>query len=64
MDINDLDEDEFTHLVQWLTANLPDAGVVDLRVAPAWKFAQARAAVEVGGNTQFPEINGSSFPLP
>ena len=35
MDINNLDDDEFHHLVQWLTTNPVGPGVCDLRVPGA-----------------------------
>ena len=63
MNIESLDDDEFAHLVQWLAAVSTGAGVVDLRHAPAWKFAQVRAAVDEGRITQFPDVCGSGFRL-
>jgi hypothetical protein len=57
MDLHDLDEDEFIHLVQWLTATPLDAGPVDLPIAPAWRFAQARFAVQTGKIMDFPDIS-------
>lgn len=59
MDVTDLDDDEFAHLVQWLTTVYADAGPVDLRTAPAWRFAQVRAATDAGELTEFPDIRGS-----
>jgi hypothetical protein len=57
MNLNDLDEDEFAHLVQWLTANPLGPGPIDLRIAPAWRFAEARFAVEARKLVEFPGIS-------
>jgi hypothetical protein len=61
MDIADLDDDELIHLALWLAAAPVDAGPVDLCHAAAshkaaWRFAQARIAVDRGEVTSFPEI--------
>jgi hypothetical protein len=56
MDITDLDEDEFAHLVQWIARTSTENAPVDLRGAPAWRFARARAAVDAGEITEFPDI--------
>lgn len=48
MDIADLDDDELIHLALWLAAAPVDAGPVDLCHAAAWRFAQARIAVDRG----------------
>jgi hypothetical protein len=56
MDIADLDDDELIHLALWLAAAPVDAGPVDLCHATAWRFAQARIAVDRGEVTSFPEI--------
>lgn len=56
MNINDLDEDEFAHLAQWI-ATISTQTTVDLRTAPAWRFARARVAVETGELKEFPEIS-------
>lgn len=61
MDINDLDEDEFAHLVQWLMATPFYTGLLDLRTAPAWRFAKARAAVDAGDITEFPDVGGRNL---
>jgi hypothetical protein len=57
MDIDDLDEDEFFHLAQWIAAIPSETTCVDLRTASAWRFAQTRAAVDKGDIKDFPAIN-------
>jgi hypothetical protein len=56
MNINDLDDDEFAHLAQWIAATSRQA-TIDLRTAPAWRFAQARVAVDIGDVKEFPDIS-------
>ena len=56
MNLNNLDEDEFAHLAQWVAASGPQT-TVDLRTAPAWRFAQARLAVDAGDLEEFPDIS-------
>lgn len=41
MNLNDLDEDEFAHLAQWVAVASPQT-TNDRRTASAWRFAQAR----------------------
>lgn len=57
MDITDLDDDEFEHLVLWLRTVALGREPLDLRAAPAWRFAQLRMAVDAGAISYFPEIN-------
>ena len=56
MNLNDLDDDELACLAQWLVANSPQT-IVDLRNAPAWRFAHARLAVDAGDLAEFPNIS-------
>lgn len=57
MTLNDLDDDdEFAHLAQWI-ATTPLQATIDLSVAPAWRFALARVAVETGKLEDFPDIS-------
>lgn len=56
MDLDDLDEDEFAHLAQWVSSLPLGSGPVDLSTSAAWKFAHARLAVESGEITSFPDI--------
>lgn len=56
MDIDDLDDDELDHLAQWLAMAPLASGPIDLRRASAWRFAQARIAVEKGDAASFPDI--------
>lgn len=55
MNLNDLDEDELAHLAQWVAA-VSSQTTIDLRTAPAWRFAQARLAVDAGDLKEFPDI--------
>jgi hypothetical protein len=57
MGIEDLDEDELFHLALWIAATPVETACVDLRTAPAWRFAQTRAAVDQGEIEDFPAIN-------
>lgn len=56
MNLNDLDEDEFAHLAQWVAVASPQT-TIDLRTAPAWRFAQARLAVDKDDLKEFPDIS-------
>lgn len=55
MNLNSLDEDELAYLAQWVAA-VSSQTTIDLRTAPAWRFAQARLAVEAGDLREFPDI--------
>jgi hypothetical protein len=56
MDIEDLDDDELTHLALLLATAPMDAGPVDRHDAAARRFALARVAVDRDEVTSFPEI--------
>lgn len=56
MDLDDLDEDEFAHLAMWIAVSSQQY-TIDLRTAPAWRFARARAALDEGDLTEFPDIS-------
>ena len=55
MDFNDLDEDELAYLAQWIAVTSPQT-TIDLRIAPAWRFAQARLAAYTRDLSEFPDI--------
>lgn len=56
MNIENLDEDELAHLAQWI-ATTSFQTTIDLRAAPAWRFAQARTAVDTFDLREFPDIS-------
>lgn len=56
MNLNDLDEEELAHLAQWVAATSPQT-TIDLRIAPSWRFAQARLAEDICDLSDFPDIS-------
>lgn len=57
MNLDDLDDDEFAHLAQWIAITSSQT-TIDLSIAPAWRFALARVAVEIDNLKDFPDISG------